>query len=102
MRRACTYFLLLFIAVPTAWSQECERNMLSTPNAFGYAKVNKGVVTLAGDFTIEFWMKASTFTKDAAIFEQGKGGDSGTISIRLGSSNKIISSFAFTTGTETI
>src|SRR5687768_10838033 len=101
MRRAYTYFLLLFFATPAAWSQECERNMLSTPNAFGYAKVNKGVVNLAGDFTIEFWMQASTFTKDAALFEQGRAGDSGTISIRLGSLNKIVSSFAFTTGRET-
>ncbi len=102
MRRTATYLILLLTLAQVARSHECEQNMLSLPNTFGYAKVQRGVLDLSGAFTIEFWMKTSSYPNGAGLIEQGRVGDSGTFSIRTSATNKIVASFGFTTGRETI
>jgi hypothetical protein len=90
----------LILFAHSLFAQECEKNMLYSPDSLSYAYVpNFSATKFPGAFTIEFWTQIINFKKDAGLAEIGKSGDTGSISIRYGDSPFFIATVKLPGGT---
>lgn len=96
----CATAVALILFAHSLFAQECEKNMLYSPDSVSYAYVsNFSSAKFSGVFTIEFWAQVINFKKNAGLVEIGKSGDTGSFSIRYGDSPFFIATVKLPGGT---